>query len=62
MKSAPKMRLLSVGLAATLAVLAASSSFARPRDDAGSSAGSSYVSQYCAPKDEESADARRLYC
>ena len=34
MKSAVKIRLLSLGLAATLA--AASSSFAQPRDDAGS--------------------------
>jgi hypothetical protein len=62
MKSAVKIRLLSLGLAATLAVLTASSSFAQPRDDAGSSAGSSYVSQYCAPKDEETPDSRRLYC
>ena len=60
MKSAVKIRLLSLGLAATLA--AASSSFAQPRDDAGSSAGSSYVSQYCAPKDEETPNSRRLYC
>jgi hypothetical protein len=58
MKSAPKTRLLSLALAATLAVLAASSSFAQPRDDAGGG----YVSQYCAPKDEESPDSRRLYC
>ena len=58
MKSAPKTRLLALALAATLSALAASSSFAQPRDDAGSG----QVSQYCAPKDEESPDARRLYC
>ena len=58
MKSAPKMRHLALALATALAVLAANSSFAQPRDDAGSG----HASQYCAPKDEESPDARRLYC
>ena len=58
MKSAAKMRFIALGLATTLAVLAASSSFAQPRDDAGGG----YVSQYCAPKDEEIPDSRRIYC
>ena len=58
MNPSPKMRLAALGLATTLIALAASSSFAQPRDDAGGG----YVSQYCAPKDEESPDARRLYC
>ena len=58
MNPSPKIRFLAFGLATTLAVLAAGSSFAQPRD----AAGGGYVSQYCAPKDEESPDARRLYC
>jgi hypothetical protein len=58
MKSAPKIRLLALGLVTTLAVITASSSFAKPRDEAEGG----YVSQYCAPKDEESPDSRRLYC
>jgi hypothetical protein len=54
----PKMRFAALALATTFAVLAVGSSFAQPRDGAGSG----QVSQYCAPKDEESPDARRLYC
>jgi hypothetical protein len=58
MKSSSKARVLALGLVTTLAVVAASSSFAKPRDDAEGG----YVAQYCAPKDEESPDSRRLYC
>jgi hypothetical protein len=58
MQSTPKTRLLALALTAAVAALAANSSLAQPRDDDGSG----HVSQYCAPKDEESPDARRLYC
>ncbi len=58
MKSAAKMRFIALGLATTLAVLAASSSFGQPREHDGDG----YTSQYCAPKDEEIPDSRRVYC
>jgi len=48
-----------VGLAGALALTAASYSFAQIRT--GGEARTS-VSQYCAPPDEDSPDARRFYC
>jgi len=43
-----------------LALAAVTASLAQYRED--TEGGNRHLSQYCAPKDEESPDARRLYC
>ena len=50
---------MTVGLAGVLALTVAGYSFAQIRTGA---EGRTTVSQYCAPPDEESPDARRFYC
>jgi len=50
---------MTVGLAGALALTAVSYSFAQTRTRA---EGRATVSQYCAPPDEQSPDARRFYC
>jgi len=50
---------MTVGLAGVLALTVAGYSFAQIRTGA---EGRTTVSQYCAPLDEESLDARRFYC
>lgn len=59
MKTIATRYAMTVGLAGTLMLTAASYSFAQIRT--GAEAGTA-VSQYCAPPDEESPDARRFYC
>jgi hypothetical protein len=59
MKTIATRYAMIVGLAGVLALTAASYSFAQTR--AGTD-GRTIMSQYCAPLDEESPDARRFYC
>ena len=59
MKTIATRYAMTVGLAGTLALTAASHSFAQIRTGAESG---TTVSQYCAPPDEERPDARRFYC
>ena len=59
MKTIATRYAMIAGLAGALALTAASYSFAQIRT--GGDARTS-VSQYCAPPDEEGADARRFYC
>jgi hypothetical protein len=59
MKAIATRYAMTVGLAGALALTAVSCSFAQIRTGAERS---TTVSQYCAPPDEESPDARRFYC
>ena len=59
MKTIATRYAMTVGLAGVLALTTASYSFAQIRTGA---EGRTTVSQYCAPPDEESPDARKLYC
>ena len=59
MKTIATRYAMTVGLAGALALTAASNSFTQIRT--GGEVRTS-VSQYCAPPDEESPDARRFYC
>jgi hypothetical protein len=59
MKTIATRHAMTVGLAGVLALTAASCSFAQIRTGA---EGRTTVSQYCAPLDEQSLDARRFYC
>ena len=59
MKTIATRYAMTVGLAGMLALTAAGYSFAQIRTGA---EGRTTVSQYCAPLDEESLDARRFYC
>ena len=59
MKTIATRYAMTVGLAGVLGLTPASYSFAKIRTGA---EGRTPVSQYCAPPDEESPDARRFYC
>ena len=59
MKTIATRYAMIAGLAGALALTAVSSSFAQTRAGAD---GRATVSQYCAPLDEESPEARRFYC
>jgi hypothetical protein len=59
MKTIARRYAMTVGLAGALALTATNCSVAQTRAGAD---GRITVSQYCAPLDEESPDARRFYC
>jgi hypothetical protein len=59
MKTIATRYAMTVGLAGVLALTTASYSFAQIRTGAEVR---TTVSQYCAPADEQSPDARRFYC
>jgi hypothetical protein len=59
MKTIARRYAMTVGLAGALALSAMNCSVAQTRAGAD---GRITVSQYCAPLDEESLDARRFYC
>ena len=59
MKTIARRYAMTVGLAGALALTAMNCSVAQSRVGAD---GRTTVSQYCAPLDEESPDARRFYC
>jgi len=59
MKTIARRYAVTVGLAGALALTAMNWSVAQTRAGAD---GRITVSQYCAPLDEESLDARRFYC
>jgi hypothetical protein len=51
---------IAIGLAGMLALAAVTAASAQYQED--TERGNGHLSQYCAPKDEESPDARKLYC
>lgn len=59
MKTIARRYAMTVGLVGALALTAMNCSLAQTRTGAD---GRITVSQYCAPLDEESPDARRFYC
>ena len=59
MKTIARRYAMTVGLAGALALIGMNCSVAQTGAGAG---GRITVSQYCAPLDEESPDARRFYC
>jgi hypothetical protein len=59
MKTIARRYAMTVGLAGALTLTAMNCSVVQSR---GGADGRTTVSQYCAPLDEESPDARRFYC